>query len=326
MAVLTKQQKKIISYLIKFSILLLAAIFIYKRLSDNTNLQNFNQLLSLLDKKKVVITLSIILLLMLFNWLIESLKWQFLISKIEPIKLQRAIESVFCGLTWAVFTPNRIGEYGGRIFFLSPRKRIKGAIAMSVGHFAQMVITNVAGAMALLWFLTHFVITNESLFFAIAFMVMVFCAFFVLFYFNIHWLNHILKSIKPIKRFSSFFGVFNSYSTKELSKVILFSLARFMVFTSQYILIVHLLVPEIPFYQISLLVFILFFVQSALPSLDLLDIGVRSMTATYFFSFITHQEIAIMASAALIWLVNLIIPAILGSFFVFKLNFFGNNS
>ena len=106
----------------------------------------------------------------------------------------------------------------------------------------------------------------------------------------------------------------------------LFSLARFTVFTTQYILIIHLLIPEIPFYQVSLLVFILFFVQSALPSLDLLDIGVRSMTATYFFSFITHQEIAIMASAASIWLVNLIIPAILGSFFVFKLNFFGNNS
>lgn len=326
MAVLTKQHKKIINYLIKFSILLLAAIFIYKRLSDNTNLQNFNQLISTLDKNKVKVILSLIFLLMLFNWLLESLKWKFLIAKIESIKLQKAIESVFCGLTWAVFTPNRIGEYGGRIFFLSPRKRIQGAIAMSVGHISQMVITNVAGALALLWFLFHFVITNQSLFFAISFVVFVFCSFFILFYFNIHWLNHLLNSIKPLKRFNAFFGVLNSYNSKELSKVMLFSLARFTVFTTQYILIIHLLIPEIPFYQVILLVFILFFVQSALPSLDLLDIGVRSMTATYFFSFITHQEIAIMASAALIWLVNLIIPAILGSFFVFKLNFFGNNS
>ena len=74
-----------------------------------------------------------------------------------------------------------------------------------------------------------------------------------------------------------------------------------------------------------MMIFILFFIQSALPSLDLLDIGVRSMTATYFFAFLTHQDIAIMAATACIWLVNLIIPAILGSVFVFKLNFFGNN-
>jgi hypothetical protein len=326
MAVLTKQHKKIISYLIKFTILLLAAIYIYKRLSNNTNLENFNQLIYALDKGKVTLILFVILLLMLFNWLLESLKWKFLMAKVEPIKLQKAVASVFCGLTWAVFTPNRIGEYGGRIFFLSPRKRIQGAVAMSVGHIAQMVTTNVAGAIALLWFLFQFVITNQSLFFAIFFLVFVFCCFFILFYFNIHWLNHLLISIKPLKRFNAFFGVLNRYNTKELSKVMLFSVARFTVFTTQYVLIIHLLVPEIPFYQISLLVFILFFVQSALPSLDLLDIGVRSMTATYFFSFITHQEIAIMASAALIWLVNLIIPAILGSFFVFKLNFFGNNS
>jgi hypothetical protein len=72
------------------------------------------------------------------------------------------------------------------------------------------------------------------------------------------------------------------------------------------------------------MVFILFFIQSALPSLDLLDIGVRTMTATYFFGFITGQEVAVMAATACIWLVNLIIPAILGSVFVFKLNFFGN--
>jgi hypothetical protein len=49
------------------------------------------------------------------------------------------------------------------------------------------------------------------------------------------------------------------------------------------------------------------------------------MTATYFFGFITHQDVAIMAATACIWQVNLIIPAILGSLFVLKLNFFGSN-
>jgi hypothetical protein len=102
----------------------------------------------------------------------------------------------------------------------------------------------------------------------------------------------------------------------------LLSLSRFAVFTTQYLLVIYLLIPELSFIDSALMVFILFFIQSALPSLDLLDIGVRSLTATYFFGYITQQDIAIMASTALVWLVNLIIPAILGSFFVFKLNFF----
>ena len=76
--------------------------------------------------------------------------------------------------------------------------------------------------------------------------------------------------------------------------------------------------------DILTMVCILFFVQSTLPSLDLFDIGVRSYTAAYFFSFVTSHEVAVIACTASIWLINIIIPAILGSYFVFKLNFFGN--
>ena len=323
---MTKYQKKILSYSIKAIVVSLAAVFIYQKLVDNQNLKNFFQIINQLEHWKVYLIIGLIFLLMFANWFLESLKWQFLISKVERITLYKAVESVFCGLTWAVFTPNRIGEYGGRIFFLSPRKRIQGMVAMSVGHIAQMVITNVLGAIALLWFIYHFSALDPLIFIAISVLVIVFCLFFILFYFNIRWLENLLSNIRFLKRFKRFFSVLSRYHQKELVKVMLYSLARFAVFTTQYLLIIHLLIADIPFYQSALMVFILFFIQSALPSLDLLDIGVRSLTATYFFGYITHQEIAIMAATALIWLVNLIIPAILGSYFVFKLNFFGNSN
>jgi hypothetical protein len=130
-------------------------------------------------------------------------------------------------------------------------------------------------------------------------------------------------SVKLLKRFRKFFAILSSYPFNALFRVFLYSLSRYMVFTAQYCLIIHLLIPDIPLFQISMMIFILFFVQSALPSLDLLDIGVRAYTATYFFSYITDQEIAIIAATGCIWLINLVVPAILGSVFVFKLNFFG---
>jgi hypothetical protein len=300
----------------------LAAVFIYQKLVDNKNLNNFLNITNKLNQWAVFRVLSLIFLLMLVNWFLESLKWQYLISKVEEISLYKAVESVFCGLTWAVFTPNRIGEYGGRIFFLSPRKRIQGIVAMSVGQIAQMVVTNVLGSIAILWFVNRFLKLDFLLFIALTFLVAIFCFFFILFYFNIRWLEGLLNNIKFLKKFNRYFSVLNQYHQKELVIIMLLSLSRFAVFTSQYLLIIHFLIPQLTFTDSALMVFILFFIQSALPSLDLLDIGVRSLTATYFFGFITQQEIAIMASTALIWLVNLIIPAILGSFFVFKLNFF----
>lgn len=197
---------------------------------------------------------------------------------------------------------------------------------MGIGSIGQMVITNVLGALALLWFIGKFVPLNFWLHYAIAFLTLVFCSFFILFFFNIRWLNSMLLSIDFLQRFRKFLAILASYRKSALLKVFLYSLSRFIVFTSQYCLIINLLIPDIPLFQMTMMIFILFFVQSALPSLDLLDIGVRSMTATYFFSYITDQQVAIIASIACIWLVNLVIPAILGSVFVLKLNFFGTNS
>src|SRR5690606_8103832 len=109
-------------------------------------------------------------------------------------------------------------------------------------------------------------------------------------------------------------------------KIFLYSAIRYVVFTSQYCLLMQVLIPDLPFFEMVMMIFILFFVQSALPSLDLIDVGIRSLTANYFFGFLTDMNIAIMSIAACIWFVNLIIPAVIGSFFTFKIKFFDTNT
>lgn len=316
--------KKILSIIIKISILVLAFWFIFQKLSNNQNIRNFRSLTDSLSSSSVWTLVIILLLLMILNWFIEALKWKYLLRNVEKISTWRAVESVFCGLTWAVFTPNRIGEYGGRVFFLSPRKRIIGVISMGVGAIGQMVVTNVLGSLALLWFVGSFIQLNIIVNFALTFLVAIFCSFFLLFYFNIQLIDGLLSKVKIIKPFRKFFSILARYKKADLRRILTYCLTRFVVFTTQYCLIINLLIPEIPIFSMVLMLFILFFIQSALPSLDIFDIGVRALTATYFFGFLTNQEVAIMAATACIWLVNLIIPAVLGSVFVLKLNFFGN--
>ncbi|MDF2433640.1 MAG: hypothetical protein JWP44_3271, partial [Mucilaginibacter sp.] len=136
------------------------------------------------------------------------------------------------------------------------------------------------------------------------------------------WMVSLLNRIKFLKKFHRFFDIMGKYKTDELLDIMWFCLARFLVFTFQYYLIMHLLIPQIPILQMALLMFVFFFIQSAMPSLDLIDIGVRSITADKLFSYITDQHIAVVVAISLIYIINLIIPAILGSVFVFKLKFF----
>lgn len=324
---MTARAKKLLSYLLKLGILVLAFWFIYHRIiKNNDNIHKFQALVAHVTYNRVVITMVCVVLLMILNWVLESLKWWHLTRILSPMSVWKAIEAVFCGLTWAVFTPNRIGEYGGRVMFLPNRKRIHGVFAMAVGAFGQNVITNVLGAGSLVWFLYSFIHLNQWLMLLITVSMAIFMATMLTFYFNIKWMVSLLNRIKFLKKYHRFFDIMGNYKTAELLNIMWFCLARFFVFTFQYYLIIHLLIPGIPLLEMSLIMFVFFFIQSAIPSLDVLDIGVRSITADTLFGYVTNQHIAIVVAISLIYIINLIVPAILGSIFVFKLKFFDRNS
>ncbi|HEY8928919.1 MAG TPA: hypothetical protein VIM55_06995 [Mucilaginibacter sp.] len=324
---MTARAKKLLSYLLKLGILVLAAWWIYHRiLKNNKNIHDFEQLAAHISHNKVLFTMIGVVLLMIVNWVLESVKWWYLTRIISPMSVWKAIEAVFCGLTWAVFTPNRLGEYGGRVMFLPNRKRIHGVFAMAVGSLGQLVITNVLGAGASVWFAYSFLHPPDWIMLCAFVIAAVFMAIMITFYFNIKWMVSLLNRVKFLKKYHRFFDIMGNYKTGELLNIMWFCLARFCTFTFQYYLIIHLLIPTMPLGELSLIMFVFFFIQSALPSLDLVDIGVRSITADRLFGYITDQHIAILASVSLIYIINMIIPAALGSIFVFKLKFFDRNA
>jgi len=321
---LTGKNKKILSLLIKAAIVLFAFWFIYHKLVANKNLSDFRTLLKDIDQLEITAVIGFVVLLMFVNWLLEAAKWKYLMSHIEAISFYKAVESVFCGLTLAIFTPNRLGEYGGRVFFLSPRRRIVGVVAMSVGSIGQLVLTNVFGAIAACFFIYRFIPIDRVLFIAVVFLAVFFCLFFIVFYFNIKWLNGILLSFKFTRKYKKFYSILGRYRRRELLRIIGYCLARYLVFSSQYFILFIWLIPGLHYADIVMMTCLLFLVQSALPSLDLFDVGIRSVTAVELFKHVTDQHVAVIACTASIWLINIIIPAILGAYFVFKLNFFGN--
>ena len=320
---LNKSTKKVLSFLLKAAVVGLAYWFIYHQfIQKGDNLKRFEVLIGQLSRRQVVSVLSIVVVLMFVNWILESLKWRYLTRNLAKISAWQSIEAVFCGLTWAIFTPNRLGEYAGRVMFLPYRKRIHGVFAMAVGSFGQNVVTNVMGITAAWWFLYHFVHLATWIYLLIVISGVFFLAGMVIVYFHIKWLVWLLNRIPFLHKFHRFFDIMGRYKANELIIIMFFCLTRFFVFSSQYYFLIHMLIPHMQVFPMMEMVFLLFLIQSAIPSIDLFDIGLRSGTAAVLFIYITNQTIAVMAAVSTVWFVNLIIPAILGSVFVFKLNFF----
>ncbi len=322
---LTKQQKKYLNLGIKLTIVGLATWFIFNKVNDQSNLLEFKKLMGDIEPPFLHTTLVCVVLMMLMNWALEVVKWKFLSRRIEQISWGKAIKSVFCGLTWAIFTPNRIGEYGGRVLVLKTENRAAGAVAMGVGLFAQLVLTSVFGSLSIAWFIATYLPTPSSVKFGIWLLGALYAIAFVVLYFNVHWLDYLVGKFKFLKKIKPSFAILEDFKSRELLYVLTLSLARFIIFTSQYVLLMVIFLPDLPVVSLVLMIFILFFVQSALPSLDIFDFSVRSFVASNLYSYITTQEIAVMAIVSFIWFVNLILPAVVGSVFVFNVNYVGNN-
>jgi hypothetical protein len=82
----------------------------------------------------------LVIALTFVNWGIESRKWQLLMRLLQPMSFLTAVKSVLCGVTLSLNTPNRIGEYGGRVLFVEEGKRIQSvslSIAGSIGIVAN---------------------------------------------------------------------------------------------------------------------------------------------------------------------------------------------
>ena len=321
---MTKSQKKYLNYFIKFTIVGLAMWFVYSKVNNQKNLFEFQLLIQKIDPLWMYSILVLVVLMMLANWMLEVKKWQYLIADLEPMGLWKATQSVFCGLTWAIFTPNRIGEYGGSVLLLRPRNRGKGAVLMGVGLFAQLVLTSFFGSLSIAWFITTFIDAPTAVVFGVWILASIYAIAFVLLYFNVHWIDYLVSKIHFLKRIKPFFAVLEDMTSRQLTHVLLLSLARFVIFTSQYVILMLVILPDLPTISMVLMIFILFFVQAAVPSLDIFDFSVRSFVASNLYAYITTQELAVMAIVSCIWFVNLILPAIIGSFFVLNVNYLGD--
>jgi uncharacterized membrane protein SirB2 len=91
--------KKYLSWAIKLTVAFAAILFTWQKLSNEKNINKFLFIMQHLNTHKVILMLSAVIILMLFNWFSEAYKWQLLIYKAEPISFYTSIQSVFCGIS-----------------------------------------------------------------------------------------------------------------------------------------------------------------------------------------------------------------------------------
>jgi len=291
-------------------------------------------------KKVFTQPLLLVIFLMLVNWCIESYKWKYLIRKIEKVSFIKSFEAVMTGISVSTFTPNRTGEYLGRVFILERGSRIEGALITFLGSLSQLLITILAGIVSLILCIPLIfgqnIVFSGYLYFGLLTLVSAFGICLLLFYFNISFLTTLREKILryKLKKYQRFFRVFALFRFRELFITILLSLGRYLIFSFQYFLLLKMFSIPVSIGDALVLVSLVFFLVTVVPTIALTELGVRGTVALYLFGlyfskkgvYAGEYNIAVVSASTLLWIINLAIPAIAGTFFVFRLKFFRKNN
>lgn len=266
---------------------------------------------------------ALAMILIVFNWGMEAIKWRFLILKIEKLSLLRAFKAILSGVTVSVFTPNRIGEYAGRVVYINKADRIKAALITVISSISQLIVTIVIGGAGVIFFWKWTTtLSDMNLYLLIQFYV-VFVVLLVFVFVHTPFLSIILSRIKFLReRYKKYIEVFSYYTQRELSYVLFLSLIRYVVFTLQYFLLFRFFQVEISFLEALVFIPVYLITLTAIPTISLAELGVREVVVITVFSSITANELGLVSTTFTIWLLNLAIPAIIGVIFVLRARLF----
>ena len=265
--------------------------------------------------------------LMMLNWGLEAKKWQLLMKPIQQLSFIRAFRAVFSGQALALGTPNRVGEYVGRVVYMDDGNRLRALSLSAVGSVAQILVTFIIGFIGLVYVYclmsTHegVLIHSLSIFWLRGLLTIIFCASvtILLFYYNLAWVTKVVERIPWVSKYKFFIQKLEDLHWKQLSQILILSLVRYLVYVLQYLLMYQFFGIAIAWWQIISLVCVQLLVMTIVPSIALAEVGIRGKVSIALFGLLTNNNLGVIATAASIWLINLIVPALAGSLMILGL-------
>ena len=260
------------------------------------------------------------LLLVPLNWGLEAWKWWRLARHLEPVSFRRSFRAVLVGLTLGFVTPNRVGDYAGRIMELKSR-RLDALGAVFLGRYCQLVATVAAGTLGLLYFLLRFYLVGyPAAQIGVVVLTMVINLAVLLPLYHSELLVAAVQAIRPLRRFSRYLAVMPTYPARLLTDVLLISGLRYLVFGVQFGLLLLAYGVQTAVGPAAAAVAGTFLLKSLVPSLNALaDVGVRELSATHLFGLLGQPALPVLSASLSLWVLNIAVPSAVGLVFVLRL-------
>jgi len=271
----------------------------------------------------------VVILLMVLNWSIEAWKWKLAVSRIQEISFNKAFRAVLSGVSFSVSTPNRVGEYVGRVMYMDDGNRLRAISLTMICSMSQLIVTLAMGIVGLVYMMPRI---NAAEFVAgfwvktLLYAVVTALIFLTVFYFRLAWIVKWIDRIPGSSRFAWLINAIENINATMLLRLLSLSVIRYSVFGIQYYLLFRLFGVEMGWWQGFWAISITFLVLAIIPTIALLEVVQRSTVALKIFGLLTTNELGIGLTTITVWFINLIIPALAGSLLILGIKIFRNRN
>lgn len=247
-------------------------------------------------------------LLMPVNWMLEAQKWRCLMAPFAPLNKRQALRGVMAGVSFSQLTPNRIGEYGGRLAILPASQYGAGVAASMVGSLAQWLALFSGGLAGLLYMARY---DTPWLYAALAtagMLVVLTLAYFV---------GGRLQSNLPAllrRQLSSL----TPYPRKILWRALAPAFARYAVYVVQYALLIRATNLAIPPDIVLSGIAAIYLFQTGIPVPPIAAVLTRGELALWLWESYNVDTLSILTASFALFIINLGVPALLGAAVIVK--------
>ena len=263
-------------------------------------------------------------LLAFANWSLESLKWKILMSPFRYFSFFQSLKTIFAGIAAGIITPLQLGEYLGRAITVDKSQNWRSFYATFAGSIAQNMATLLFGLTGLFFILNNYYGIDRYITYPLFFIGFVGVIIVALIYYNLGitlniahrmGLKKIVNRIKGKKE-----NGYSFYTKTILNKVLMFSVLRYAVFTVQFLLLLIFFGLDNAGISTVSGIFSVFLLQTGVPLPPVANFMARAEIAILVFEQLSTNKIMILASAFSLWLINLVLPSLIGLILIVKTN------
>ena len=299
MITIPHKAKQLLVFSVKLLIVVGAFYFIYNQLDSNDQL-DWEKFLILFHKNQSATGSLFLLFLSFLNRYFEILKWQNLAQVVKPISIYEATKQVLAALTLGVFTPVGVGEYAGKALYFNKKDTKKIVFLNLICNGIQIVATGIFGILGMMllgYWLWSWVTISSTI------------GFLLFAYFT--------KKIK-IKGNSidDLLDRINEIPKKIHRKNFVLGMCRYVVFSHQYYFLFLAFDVNLSYTTLMATITTVYFLASVIPSFQFLDFALKGSLAVYFFGILGVNEWVVVFVTTLMWFLNIVLPVIIGSYFV----------